>query len=80
MERENIKFRLASGRELYKRGGGKLGKKTGYRKPKEQNIKQYAGVIKLLKKGCPVRNITKIYVVGFSTVMRLKRSFCDKWP
>ena len=34
MERENIKFRLDSGRELYKRGGGKLGRKTGYRKPK----------------------------------------------
>jgi DNA invertase Pin-like site-specific DNA recombinase len=42
MERENIKFRLDSGRELYKRGGDKLGRKTGYRKPKEQNLKQYA--------------------------------------
>ena len=28
MERENIKFRLDSGRELYKRSGGKLGRKT----------------------------------------------------
>ena len=35
MERDNIKFRLDSGRELYKRGGGKLGRKTGYRKSKE---------------------------------------------
>ena len=77
MERENIKFRLDSGRELYKRGGGKLGRKTGYRKPQEQKLEQYAGVIKLLKKGYPVRNIAKIENVGISTVMRLKKEFCD---
>ena len=75
MERENIKFRLDSGRELYKRSGGKLGRKTGYRKSKEQKQEQYAGVIKLLKKGYPVRNIAKSENVGISTVMRLKREF-----
>ena len=77
MERENIKFRLDSGRELYKRSGGKLGRKTGYRKSKEEKAEQYAGVIKLLKRGCPVRNIAKIESVGISTVMRLKKEFCD---
>ena len=77
MERENIKFRLDSGRELYKRSGGKLGRKTGYRKPQEQKLEQYAGVIKLLKKGYPVRNIAKIEGVGISTVMRLKKEFCN---
>ena len=54
MERDNIRFRLDSGREMYKRSGGKLGIKTGYRKSKEQKQEQYAGVIKLLKKGYPV--------------------------
>ena len=54
MERDNIKFRLDSGREMYKRSGGKLGRKSGYRKSKEQKQEQYAGVIKLLKKGYPV--------------------------
>lgn len=71
------KFRLNSGRELYKRGGGKLGRKSGYRKSKEQKQEQYAGVIKLLKKGYPVRNIAKIESVGISTVMRLKKEFCE---
>ena len=71
------KFRLDSGRELYKRGGGKLGRKTGYRKSKEEKAEQYAGVIKLLKRGYPVRNIAKIENVGISTVMRLKKEFCD---
>ena len=77
MERENIKFRLDSGRELYKRSGGKLGRKTGYRKSKEEKAEQYAGVIKLLKRGYPVRNIAKIESVGISTVMRLKKEFCE---
>ena len=77
MERENIKFRLDSGRELYKRGGGKLGRKTGYRKSKEEKAEQYAGVIKLLKSGYPVRNNAKIENIGISTVMRLKKEFCD---
>ena len=78
MERDNIKFRLDSGRELYKRSGGKLSRKTGYRKSKEQKQEQYAGVIKLLKKGYSVRNIAKIENVGISTVMRLKKEFCDR--
>ena len=73
MERDK-KFRPEFEREIYKRSGGKLGRKTGYRKSKEQ--KQYAGVIKLLKKGHPVRNIAKIENVGISTVMRLKKEFC----
>ena len=78
MERDNIKFRLDSGREMYKRSGGKLGRKIGYRKPKEQKLEQYAGVIKLLKKGYPVRNIAKIEGVGISTVMRLKKEFYNE--
>ena len=44
------KFRLDSGRELYKKSGAKLGRKTGYRKSKEQKQELYAGVIKLLKR------------------------------
>ena len=71
------KFRLDSGRELYKKSGGKLGRKIGYRKSKEQKLEQYAGVTKLLKRWYPVRNIPKIESVGISTVMRLKKEFCE---
>lgn len=39
MERDNIKFRLDSGRELYKRSGGKLGERpaTANRKSRNRN-------------------------------------------
>lgn len=47
MERENISFRLQSGKAQYMAKGGKVGRKTGYRKPEEDKRKQYAGVLRL---------------------------------
>ena len=78
MERENIKFRLNSGRELYKRNGGKLGRKVGYRKPEETKREQYQEVIRLLKKGYTIRSIAKLENIGISTVMRIKNEFINK--
>lgn len=78
MERENIKFRLNSGREMYKRNGGKLGRKTGYRKPEGTKKEEYQGVLKLLRKGYSVRSIAKIEGCGISTVMRIKNQFINR--
>lgn len=75
MERDNIKFRLNSGRELYKQNGGKFGRKEGYRKPKETKAEQYKGVIRRLKNGEKIRDIAKLEGVGVSTVQRVKKEF-----
>jgi len=77
MERENIKFRLNSGKAQFIAKGGKVGRKEGYKKPDEKLQEQYAGVIKLLRKGYPVRMIAKTEGVGISTVMRIKKKFID---
>lgn len=77
MERENIKFRLNSGRAQYLAKGGKVGRKQGYKKPDEKLQEEYAGVIKMLRKGYPVRMIAKSEGVGISTVMRIKKKFID---
>ena len=77
MERENIKFRLNSGKAKYIAEGGKVGRKQGYKKPDEKLQEEYAGVIKLLRKGYPVRMIAKSEGVGISTVMRIKKKFID---
>ena len=77
MERENIKFRLNSGKEKFLAEGGKVGRKEGYRKPDEKLREEYAGVIKQLKKGYPIRMIAKNEGVGISTVQRIKRRFVD---
>ena len=77
MERENIKFRLNSGKAHYLVKGGKVGRKQGYKKPDEKLQEEYAGVIKLLRKGYPIRMIAKSEGVGISTVMRIKKKFID---
>lgn len=77
MERENIKFRLNSGKAKFIADGGKVGRKEGYKKPDEKLQEEYAGVIKLLRKGYPIRMIAKSEGVGISTVMRIKKKFID---
>lgn len=77
MERENIKFRLNSGKAQYLAKGGKVGRKQGYKKPDEKLQEEYAGAIKMLRKGYPVRMIAKSEGVGISTVMRIKKKFID---
>ena len=51
IERDNIKYRLNSGRELAKAKGVKMGRKVGSVKSKEQKSEEYANVIRHLKKG-----------------------------
>ena len=77
MERENIKFRLNSGKEKFLADGGKVGRKEGYKKPDEKLQEEYAGVIKMLRKGYPIRMIAKSEGVGISTVVRIKKKFID---
>lgn len=75
MERENITYRLQSGKAQYIAKGGKLGRKQGYRKPKEEKEQQYAGVLRLLGKGYSMKVISKLEGVSISTVQRLKKEF-----
>ncbi len=75
MERENIKFRLNSGKAQYVAKGGKVGRKEGYKKRDERFQEQYAAVIKQLRKGYPIRMIATSCGVGISTVQRIKKKF-----
>ena len=77
MERENIKYRLNSGKEKYIAEGGKVGRKKGFRKSDEKLQEEYAGIIKQLRKGYPIRMIAKNEGVGISTVQRMKKKFVD---
>ena len=81
LERENIKFRLDSGRKQYvdkcvkETGKSGLGRKEGYRKTRDEKQKQYKDVLKLLKAGYPIRKIVVLTEVSVSTVVRLKKEF-----
>ena len=74
-ERENIKYRLNSGRAQYIRNGGKLGRKPGSVKSREQKEKQYKEVLGYLNKGYSIRVTSKLTNVSIATVQRLKNEF-----
>ena len=75
LERENIKFRLNSGRKLYIERGGKLGRKVGSLKTTEQKREDHKDIISYLKRGYSVRNVAKLTNKGISTVQRVKTEF-----
>lgn len=75
LERDNIAYRLNSGRKLYIERGGKLGRKAGSVKSLEQKKEQYKDVISYLKRGYSIRNVAKLTNKGKSTVQRIKADF-----
>lgn len=72
LERENIQFRLQSGREQYKKRGGKLGRPIGTVKSKEKMREEYRDVIAFMKKGYSIRDVARLTGRGVSTVQRVK--------
>ena len=87
MERENISYRLNSGRNKYIADGGKLGRKEGYRMSKEDYKKKYGSLIvklterkKHLDAGLRdsrdnLRAISVDYKVSVATIQTIRRTF-----
>lgn len=75
LERDNIQFRLQSGRRLYIDNGGRLGRRIGSVKSREKKEEEYRLVIRELKRGTSVRRAAKLCDVSVSTVARLKKEF-----
>lgn len=75
LERESIQFRLNSGRAQYIKNGGKLGRKPGSIKTREQKEKEYKEVLMYLKKDYSIRVTAKLTNVSVATVQRLKNEF-----
>lgn len=73
LERDNISFRLQSGRKRYIEKGGKLRRKVGSVKTEEQMKAEYREVISLLHKGYSIRDVAKLSGKSVSTVQRVKR-------
>ena len=75
MERDNIKFRLNSGRQQYIAKGGRLGRKMGSVKSADKKKEEYKDVLKALRQGLSVRQVAKLTDTSASTVQRLKKEF-----
>lgn len=79
MERENIQYRLNSGRAQYIANGGKVGRPEQSEDDKkvsaELKREKYKKVISYLKEGKSIRNVAKITGTSVSTVQRVKKEF-----
>lgn len=73
LERENITFRLNSGRKRYIESGGRLGRPKGSVKTTEKKLEEYKEVISLLKKNYTMRDVAKLSGVSISSVQRVKK-------
>lgn len=76
LERENIQFRLNSGRKRYIENGGRLGRPKGSIKTNEQKLEEYREVITLLKKNYTIRDTAKLSGRSVSSVQRVKKLAC----
>lgn len=72
MERKTIKERMKSGYNNFRANNGKVGRKTGYRKSEEQFLEQYKDVIRLLKKGVSLRDISNATGISVNTIRKCK--------
>lgn len=75
LERDNIYYRLSSGRKLAIEKGVKMGRKVGSVKSMEQKETEYAKVIRSLRAGKSIRDTAAICSVSVSTVQRVKKEF-----
>ena len=71
IERSAIHERLESGKRQWLENGGKPGRPVGTRLSKEQLLKKYPKVVRLLRQGVSTRTVAEACGVSRSTVMRV---------
>ena len=74
IERQSIVRRLNSGRERAIEKGVKLGRPKGSEMSNQELLNKYPEVVKKLRKGRSMREISKICDVSASTVKRIKKA------
>ena len=73
MERTTIKQRIKSGYENYRKNGGKVGRKEGFRKDADLLLNEHKDIVKLLKQGLSVRKVMKLTDKSSGTVQKIKK-------
>jgi DNA invertase Pin-like site-specific DNA recombinase len=73
MERTTIRQRIKSGYEQFRKEGGKVGRKEGFRKNNEEVLNEYKDVVKLIKQGYSVRKIMKLTDRSSGTIQKVKK-------
>jgi DNA invertase Pin-like site-specific DNA recombinase len=78
MEKTTIRQRVKSGYDQFRKNGGKVGRKEGFRKDRELLLQEHKDVLKLLKQDYSVRKIMKLTDKSSGTIMKIKKLMNDK--
>lgn len=73
MEKTTIRLRVKSGYDQYRKAGGKVGRKEGYRKEPRDLLAEHKDIVKELRKGLSVRRIMKLTDKSSGTVQKIKK-------
>ncbi len=73
MEKTQIRQRTKSGYESYRKNGGKVGRKEGFKKDTETLLTEHKDVVKLLKQGYSVRKTMKLTDKSSGTIQKIKK-------
>jgi DNA invertase Pin-like site-specific DNA recombinase len=73
LERTTTRQRIKSGYEQYRKAGGKVGRKVGFKKDENSILNEYKDVVKLLKQDYSVRKIMKLTDRSSGTIMKVKK-------
>lgn len=77
MEKTTIRQRVKSGYENFRKNGGKVGRKEGFRKNNEEILTEHKDIVKLLKQEYSVRKIMKLTDKSSGTIQKVKKLITD---
>jgi DNA invertase Pin-like site-specific DNA recombinase len=78
MEKTTIRQRVKSGYDQFRKNGGKVGRKEGFRKDKEILLQEHKDVVKLLRQDYSVRKVMKLTDKSSGTIMKIKKLVNEK--
>jgi DNA invertase Pin-like site-specific DNA recombinase len=73
MEKTQIRQRIKSGYESFRKNGGVVGRKIGFKKDNETLLSEHKDVVKLLKQGFSVRKTMKLTDKSSGTIQKIKK-------
>ena len=77
MEKTQIRQRIKSGYESFRKNGGKVGRKEGFKKDNETLLTEHKDIVKLLKQGYSVRKTMKLTDKSSGTVQKIKKIIAE---
>jgi DNA invertase Pin-like site-specific DNA recombinase len=79
MEKTQIRQRIKSGYDSYRKNGGIVGRKEGFKKNTKTLLTEHKEVVKLLKQGYSIRKTMKLTDKSSGTVQKIKKLLEEKF-